>query len=52
MAWAAAVGVMVMGSVIGHGQMKSPAARQPVQAWVKSSTGLDLHGACALCHFE
>jgi hypothetical protein len=54
MAWAgAAVAVLVMGSAMGlHTQMRNPAVRQPVQAWVKASTGLDLHGACGLCHID
>jgi len=51
LAWAATVMVLVMGSVIGiHAQLKAPSARHPFQAWVKASTGLDIHGACRLCH--
>jgi hypothetical protein len=53
MAWAAAAAVLVIGSALGlHSEMKNPGAKQPVQAWVKSSTGLDIHGACGLCHLD
>jgi hypothetical protein len=54
LAWvAAAAAVLIMGSAIGlHAQMKNPTVKQPVQAWVKSSTGLDIHGACRLCHID
>ncbi len=54
-AWAAAA-VLVIGSAVGlHAQLGNPAVRQPVQAvrlqaWLKSSVGLDIHGACRLCH--
>jgi len=53
--WAAAA-VLVIGSAVGmHAELRNPAVRQPaqavrLQAWVKASTGLDIHGACRLCH--
>ena len=56
LALAASAVVLVMGSAVGlHAQMKRPSAMQPaqaprLQAWLKSSTGLDIHGACRLCH--
>lgn len=52
-AWAAASAVLVLASLLSvHAQLESPRMRQPVQAWMKSSTGLDLRGACSLCHME
>jgi len=53
LAWVAASAVLVLASVLSvHAQLANPRMRQPVQAWVKSSSGLDLHGACTLCHME
>ena len=53
LAWGAASAVLVMASVVGlHAQLKNPAVKQPLQTWAKTSAGLDLHGACGLCHID
>lgn len=54
--WTCAAAVLVIGSAVGmHAQIGNPAVSQPVQAvrlqaWLKSNVGLDIHGACRLCH--
>jgi hypothetical protein len=32
--------------------VKQPVQAARLQAWLKSSTGLDIHGACRLCHID
>jgi hypothetical protein len=54
--WAAAA-VLLIGSALGwHAQSESRIARPtpsaPFQAGIKWSAGLDLHGACHLCHVD